>query len=61
MPGSGGVPVTERRTGRKRPVEPGLFVPPAASQPLAARMRPRTLEEFLGQEHLLGAGRRSAN
>jgi putative ATPase len=38
-------------------VEPGLFVPPAASQPLAARMRPRTLEEFLGQEHLLGEGK----
>jgi putative ATPase len=28
---------------------------PAA--PLATRMRPRTLEEFLGQDHLVGAGR----
>lgn len=27
------------------------------SQPLAARMRPRTLEEFFGQEHLLGKGK----
>jgi len=27
----------------------------AAHQPLAARMRPRTLDEFLGQEHILGA------
>ncbi len=26
------------------------------SAPLAARMRPRTLEEFVGQEHLLGPG-----
>jgi putative ATPase len=26
----------------------------AADQPLAARMRPRTLEEFVGQTHLLG-------
>ncbi len=26
-------------------------------QPLAARMRPRTLEEFAGQEHILGPGR----
>jgi putative ATPase len=26
-------------------------------EPLAARMRPTTLEEFLGQEHLLGAGK----
>ncbi|MFW5693071.1 MAG: AAA family ATPase, partial [Thermoguttaceae bacterium] len=27
------------------------------AQPLAARMRPRTLEEFVGQEHFLGEGR----
>lgn len=26
-------------------------------QPLAARMRPRTLEEFVGQEHFLGEGK----
>jgi len=26
-------------------------------EPLAARMRPRTLEEFAGQEHILGPGR----
>jgi putative ATPase len=25
--------------------------------PLAARMRPRTLDEFVGQEHILGEGR----
>src|SRR5512136_615551 len=25
--------------------------------PLAARMRPRTLDEFVGQEHLIGKGR----
>src|SRR4051812_46582761 len=28
--------------------------PPAGDLPLAARMRPRTLEEFVGQQHLLG-------
>ena len=28
-----------------------------ASQPLAARMRPRTLEEFAGQKHLIGEGK----
>jgi putative ATPase len=28
-----------------------------AAEPLAARMRPRTLDEFVGQTHLLGAGR----
>jgi putative ATPase len=31
--------------------------PPAAHQPLAERMRPRTLDEFLGQEKLLGPGK----
>jgi len=25
--------------------------------PLAARMRPRSLEEFVGQEHIVGPGR----
>ena len=28
-----------------------------SGEPLAARMRPKTLEEFLGQEHLLGSGK----
>src|SRR5438034_5791719 len=29
----------------------------ARVQPLAVRMRPRTLDEFLGQEHFLGPGK----
>jgi putative ATPase len=29
----------------------------AEKAPLAARMRPRTLDEFVGQEHILGPGR----
>jgi putative ATPase len=37
------------------PEEPRPEAPPADG-PLAARMRPRTLDEFAGQEHLLGAG-----
>ena len=28
----------------------------AAEAPLAARMRPRTLAEFAGQEHIVGPG-----
>ena len=28
-----------------------------SSQPLAARMRPRTLDEYVGQEHLVGKGK----
>jgi len=35
--------------------EPTLFG--ASAEPLAARMRPRTLEGFLGQAHLLGPGK----
>jgi putative ATPase len=36
------------------PIEPDA---PAAHQPLAERMRPRTLDEFIGQEKLLGPGK----
>jgi putative ATPase len=36
--------------------EPELATPDA-SAPLAERMRPRTLEEFAGQQHLVGEGR----
>ena len=31
--------------------------PSTSAQPLAARMRPRTLREFIGQDHILGVGR----
>ncbi len=34
-----------------------LFDTPAESEPLAARMRPRALDELIGQEHILGPGR----
>ncbi len=37
-----------------QPNEPDL---PLAHQPLAERMRPRTLDEFIGQEKLLGPGK----
>src|SRR5438094_10464582 len=40
------------RGGGARPEQ--LFRPPPSHQPLAARMRPRTFEEFVGQEHLVG-------
>jgi putative ATPase len=36
------------------PVEPDV---PLAHRPLAERMRPRTLDEFIGQEKLLGPGK----
>ncbi|HZZ65299.1 MAG TPA: replication-associated recombination protein A [Candidatus Baltobacteraceae bacterium] len=37
--------------------EPSLFSGASASaEPLAARMRPRTLDEFVGQEHIVGPG-----
>lgn len=34
-----------------------LFDDRSYSNPLASRLRPRTLEEFVGQKHLLGKGR----
>ncbi len=37
-----------------QPLEPDV---PLAHQPLAERMRPRTLDEFIGQEKLLGPGK----
>ena len=37
--------------------EPEDAGPAAVGAPLAERMRPRTLEEFVGQQHLIGEGR----
>jgi len=37
--------------------EPSLFSSPLGAEPLAARMRPRSLDEFAGQRHLLGEGK----
>ncbi len=37
--------------------EDSLWSTREAAQPLAARMRPKTLEEFVGQEHLLAPGK----
>ncbi len=39
---------------RPSPNQAPLFRPPPERQPLAARMRPRDLSEFVGQEHLVG-------
>jgi putative ATPase len=45
------MPAARRLTGAK---PEALFHPPPERQPLAARMRPRDLEEFVGQTHLVG-------
>src|ERR687893_512305 len=37
--------------------EPEAEGPPDPASPLAERVRPRTLEEFVGQRHLVGEGR----
>ncbi len=34
-----------------------LFAQAAQIEPLAARVRPQTLEQFVGQQHLLGPGK----
>ncbi len=36
--------------------DPSLFTPPESAQPLATRMRPRRLDDVVGQEQLLGPG-----
>ncbi len=45
------MPSTRRPVGAR---PEALFKPPPERQPLAARMRPRSLDEFVGQEHLVG-------
>jgi putative ATPase len=45
---------------RRRPTDDAdatLFAAAAGARPLAARMRPRTLDEFVGQEHILAPGK----
>ncbi|TFG75742.1 MAG: replication-associated recombination protein A [Thermodesulfobacteriales bacterium] len=37
-----------------RAKEPSLFKPPDDAAPLAERMRPKTFDDFVGQDHLLG-------
>ena len=46
------MPTPRTKAGGAKPE--ALFQPPPERQPLAARMRPRTLDEFVGQEHLVG-------
>jgi putative ATPase len=46
------MPTIRTKAGGARPE--ALFKPPPERQPLAARMRPRSLAEFVGQEHLVG-------
>ncbi|MCE3002485.1 MAG: replication-associated recombination protein A [Xanthomonadaceae bacterium] len=41
---------------KRRPSTPSLFAEPEGLKPLAERMRPRTLDEIVGQERLLGPG-----
>ncbi len=43
-------------TKRNVPAQPSMFAAAAGQAPLAARMRPRTLDEVGGQQHLLAAG-----
>src|SRR5687767_12022958 len=52
--------MASKRSGRASHGDAGdsLFADVArGAQPLAARMRPATLEEFVGQEHLLAPGK----
>jgi putative ATPase len=46
----------ERLFGEDPPPEPGERAPEPAYAPLATRLRPRRLEDLVGQDHLLHAG-----
>src|SRR5690242_20481385 len=52
-------PSARSRGGRARPADrsPDDDPLPDAARPLADRMRPRTLDEIVGQDHLLAPGR----
>ena len=39
------------------PADPDTAAPPNPQAPLATRMRPRSLDEYVGQEHLLAPGK----
>lgn len=41
---------------KSEPNTTSLFTPPKSAVPLAERIRPRDFSEFVGQEHLVGAG-----
>ena len=45
------------RGARSDGAAPSLFQAPESARPLAARMRPRELGEFVGQEHILAPGK----
>jgi putative ATPase len=47
----------KRRPSRAAADEATLFSRRRAGEPLAARLRPRSLEEFVGQQHLLAPGK----
>jgi putative ATPase len=53
--GRGGILLDQGDHGWCVVTEPTLFQ--GSAEPLAARMRPKTLDQFLGQEHLLGPGK----
>ena len=43
--------------GAKHEMEQATFFEQSVPEPLAARLRPRNLEEYIGQKHLLGEGK----
>ena len=51
------MPAKGRAEKERAMYEQPTFFENDASQPLAARLRPRTLDEFAGQKHLLGEGK----
>ena len=51
------MPYHARMSRTVNPPGPGLFAEPDALKPLAERMRPRSIDEIVGQQRLVGPGR----
>ena len=49
--------MAERRPRQRRDEEGDSLFASQTPDPLAARMRPRSLDEFVGQQHLLSPGK----
>src|SRR5581483_10691598 len=57
MPNMGSKKLTGRKQAARDLFEAARAEERERGQPLAARMRPRTLDEFTGQEEILGPGK----
>src|SRR5687768_13537983 len=51
-----GSATSEERPAPAHTAGPGTFAPPPRDAPLAVKMRPATIDDLVGQQHLLAPG-----